>query len=251
MTTNPDYKIKGVLKDAHSSAFRTYRDIYYGDTSLWYVLKTELIVTFTAGLSGAFGLMLRQLLYPGLFKQCGRKVVFGKNLTLRHAHKIELGDRVVLDDNVVIDAKGESNEGIRLGNDVYVGRNTIIYCKNGDIHIGDQVNISSNCQFFSCNRLDIGPQTVIAAFCYLLSGGQYNLNQPEVPFAEQSGMSTAAPTRIGANCWLAAGVVIPDGVTLDEHVAVAAGAVVTQDMAANQLCGGVPARPIKSLKAAN
>ena len=64
---------------------------------------------------------------------------FGRHLTLRHAHKIRLGQGVVIDDNGVLDAKGDGNRGIVLGNRVYVGRNTIIYCKNGDIHIGLQI----------------------------------------------------------------------------------------------------------------
>lgn len=35
-----------------------------------------------------------------------------RNLTLRHAHKINLGDRVIVDDNAVLDAKGDDNNGI-------------------------------------------------------------------------------------------------------------------------------------------
>ncbi len=248
MTDAPaDYKIKGVLKDQKKSAFRKYRDIYYGNTSLGYVIKSELIVTLTAGVSGAFGLLLRQLLYPRLFKSCGRKVVFGKNLTLRHAHKITLGDRVVLDDNVVVDAKGESNEGVSLGDDVYVGRNTIIYCKNGDIAIERAVNISSNCQIYSSNKLTLERQSVIAAYTYILSGGQYDYKDRTKTFAEQSGMVTRGPTTVGPNCWLAAGVVIVDGVTVGEHCVIAAGAVVTDDIPPDSLAAGTPAKVLKSI----
>ncbi len=242
-----DYKIKGVLKDERKSAFRKYRDIYYGDTSLWHVIKSELVITLTAGLSGALGLALRQLLYPSLFATCGKKVIFGKNLTLRHAHKITLGDRVVLDDNVVVDAKGEDNRGIAMGDDVYVGRHTIVYCKNGDITLETAVNISSNCQIFSCNEITIGAQTMIAAFTYILSGGQYDYTNREIPFAQQSGTLTRGPTRIGRNCWLAAGVVVVDGVTLGEHCVIAAGAVVTDDIPPNSLAGGTPAKILRQI----
>lgn len=250
MSTAPDscdYKIKGVLKDERVSAFRKYRQIYYGDASISYVLKAELIITLTAGLSGALGLALRQLLYRGLFKRCGRKVVFGKNLTLRHAHKISLGDRVVLDDNVVLDAKGESNRGISIGEDVYVGRNTIIYCKNGDIDIEPAVNISSNCQIFSSHRLTLGRQTVIAAFTYILSGGQYDYTDRSKPFAEQNGMVTRGPTSIGPNCWLAANTIVVDGVAIGEHCVIAAGAVVTKDIPPDSLAAGTPAKVLRGI----
>lgn len=242
-----DYKVKGLLKDKRKSAFRKYRDVYYGDTSLLHVVKTELIVTLTAGLSGALGLFLRQMLYPGLFKSCGRRVVFGKNLTLRHAHKIDLGDRVVLDDNAVIDAKGESNQGIAIGDDVYVGRNTIIYCKNGNITIGEAVNISSNCQIFSSNEVVIGAQTMIAAYTYILSGGQYDYTNRSIPFAQQSGTITRGPTRIGENCWLAAGTIIVDGTTIGEHCVVGAGSVVNKDVPPDSLAAGTPAKVIRPI----
>ncbi len=246
--TTADYKVKDVLKSERKSAFRAYRDIYYGDQSLWHVIKAELIVTLTAGLSGALGLALRKLLYPSLFGHCGKKVVFGKNLTLRHAHKITLGNGVILDDNVVIDAKGESNRGIQIGDDVYIGRNTIVYCKNGDITLGSAVNISSNCQLFSCNAITIGDQTMIAAFTYVLSGGQYDLNTPDIPFAEQSGTITSGPTVIGSNCWLGAHVVVVDGVTVGHHAVLAAGAVVAQDVEEHSLVGGVPAKVMRKLE---
>jgi len=239
--SDTEYKVKDAMSGSRKSAFRTYRDIYYGDSSLGYVIKAELITTITCGLSGALGLFLRQKLYPCLFKQCGRKVVFGKNMTLRHAHKIKLGNNVVLDDQTVVDAKGESNEGITIGDDVYVGRNTIIYCKNGNITLENQVNISSNCQLFSSNELRVGAQTVIAAFTYLLSGGQYDICDRATPFAQQSGMITRGPTIIGPNCWLGAGVVVVDGVQIGTHCVIGAGAVVTKDVPDDHVALGVPA----------
>jgi acetyltransferase-like isoleucine patch superfamily enzyme len=245
--TRDEYKAKELLKGGRRSAFRRYRDICYGNTSLWYVVKSELIVTLTAGISGALGLFLRQLLYPSLFQHVGRKVVFGKNITLRHAHKISLGNNVVLDDNCVVDAKGGSNQGIILEDDVYIGRNTIIYCKDGDIHIKRCVNISSNCQIFSSNKITIEPQTVIAAFTYILSGGHYDYTDRTKAFAEQSGMLTRGPTTIGPNCWLAAGVIVVDGTTIGEHCVIGAGSVVTGDIPAHSLASGIPAKVVRHI----
>lgn len=55
------------------------------------------------------------------------------------------------------------------------------------------------------------------------------------------------PIIIGDNCWLSADVKILPGVTLGNHVIVAAGAVVTKSFPENSLVGGVPARLIKHL----
>ena len=76
---------------------------------------------------------LRGKLYPLILGRVGRNVVFGANVTLRHPHKIAIGDNVVIDDQCCLDAKGTDNRGIVIGNGVFVGRNTILSCKNGDI----------------------------------------------------------------------------------------------------------------------
>ncbi len=72
-----------------------------------------------------------------LLGSCGRNVVFGQNVVLRHPHKIHIGDNVVIDDNCLLDAKGEGNDGIRIGSGVFIGRNTILSCKDGDIDLED------------------------------------------------------------------------------------------------------------------
>ena len=91
-----------------------------------------------AWVPGALGLFLRSKLYPLLLGRVGRNVVFGANVTLRHPHKIHIGDNVVIDDHCCLDAKGTDNRGITIGNGVFVGRNTILSCKNGDIVIDDR-----------------------------------------------------------------------------------------------------------------
>lgn len=49
-------------------------------------------------------------------------------------------------------------------------------------------------------------------------------------------------------CWIGARVTILGGVTIGEGAVVAAGAVVTKDVPAHTLAGGVPAKIIRSLK---
>ena len=239
METGNSFKVKDA---AGRGGFAKYRALVYGDQSIGNIIKAELLTMLTGNLPGALGLILRKWFYPGFFKQCGQGVIFGRNLTLRHAHKISLGHHVIIDDNVVLDAKGDANRGITIGAGAYIGRNTIIYCKCGDIEIGDSVNISSNCQIFSSNRVVIGQNTVIAAFTYILSGGMYDYRDP-TPFAQQSGMNTRGPTQIGPNCWIGAHAVIVDGVQIGEHVVIGAGAVVTNDVPSNNLALGVPAKP--------
>ena len=241
-----EYKVKEVTRGSPAGA---YRALMYGDMSLGRVIWAEILFTLFGGLGGALGLYLRMKLYPALFKSCGRKVVFGKNITIRHPHKIVLGDGVVLDDGCMVDAKGTSNAGIVLGERVYVGRNTLIYCKNGDIEIGDNVSISANCILFSSNRLTMKPNSVVASFVYVLSGGEYDLDDA-TPLAFQAGTCTQGPLEIGEDCWLGAGVKVLDGGTIGERSVIGAGAVVNRPVPANSIAVGVPARVVKTRKPA-
>lgn len=52
---------------------------------------------------------------------------------------------------------------------------------------------------------------------------------------------------IGRNVWIGANVTILSGVTVGENAIVAAGSVVTKDVAPNTIAGGIPAKFIKQI----
>ena len=56
------------------------------------------------------------------------------------------------------------------------------------------------------------------------------------------------PVHICRNAWIGAGATILPGVTVGENAVVAAGAVVTKDVAPNTIVGGNPAKFIKNAK---
>ena len=235
------------MSDTDTSAFAKYKAIYHGDVSLWRFYKTEWLQSAFADLRGPMGLAFRKLFYPSLFKACGKGTVFGRNMTLRHPLKISIGNGTVVDDGVMLDAKGTSNRGITIGNNVFIGRNSIIYCKNGNITIGDNVNISSSCTIFSSNDLTIENDVIIGAYSYLLSGGGYNHESP-LKFVDQSGMDSAGPLIIGANSWIGARATVLDAANIGKHCVIGAGAVVIKPVEADSVAVGVPASVVKSIK---
>ena len=205
------------------------------------LLKYELVVLYSQMIPGALGLALRKTLYPLLLGSCGKNVVFGQNVVLRHPHKIHIGDNVVVDDNCLLDAKGESNRGIRIGSGVFIGRNSILSCKNGDIELADGANIGFNCEVFSASRVTIGASVLMAAYSYII-GGDHDFSDPTAAVLAQARTSTGVD--VGAGAWLGAGAKILDGVRIGEHAIVGAAAVVRDDVPAHAVAAGVPARVI-------
>jgi acetyltransferase-like isoleucine patch superfamily enzyme len=239
--------IQTALQDSRSSALEKYQDLVVGSRSLLRLLLYESVVLYTSWVPGALGLVLRRLAYPWLLGSCGRNPTFGHGVVLRHPHKVHLGDDVVVDDLVVLDAKGETNSGIRIGDGVFLGRGTILSCKDGDITLGDRVNIGFHSEIFSGSQVTVGRHGLFAAYTYLVGGG-HAFERAGVPVLEQERISRGI--RVGENVWLGAGAKVMDGVSLGDDVVVGAGAVVTDDLPSRSVAVGVPARVVRTRDAA-
>lgn len=234
--------IQRELFEPGRSRVRRYADLVIGKPGLRALVRYESIVTLCSGLPGALGLFLRSKLFPLLLGRTGRNVTFGVNVTLRHPHKIAIGDDVVIDDGCVLDAKGTDNEGIRIGSGVFVGRNTILSCKNGDIVVDDRANIGFNCEIFSASRVRLGKDTLVAAYTYLV-GGDHLYGRTDVPVLHQG--RTARGIEVDDNVWLGAHVVVADGSRVGRDAIVGAGAVVIGEIPPFHVAAGVPAKVLR------
>ena len=208
---------------------RSTPSLVVGRPGLAALLKYELVVMLAQARAGAFGLVLRKQLYPWLLGSCGRNVVFGQNVVLRHPHKIHIGSNVVIDDNCLLDAKGESNRGIRIGDGVFVGRNSILSCKNGDIELGDRREHRLQLRGVlgepgddRRRRADGGVRLRHRRRSRLFG----SVRSPCWIRRERSSGVT-----IGDGAWLGAGAKVLDGVTIGSHAVIGAGAVVREDVA--------------------
>jgi len=232
-------RVQDELSRPGISARGKYAALIIGKAGLGPLVKYELVVLLSQSVPGALGLALRKALYPLLLGACGRNVVFGHNVALRHPHKIHIADNVVIDDNCLIDAKGDSNTGIRIGAGVFIGRNTILSCKNGDIDLAEGANVGFNCEIFSGSRVRIGRNALIAAYCYLI-GGDHDFSDASRAVLDQGRKS--AGISVGDGAWLGAGAKVLDGVEIGARAVVGAGAVVRESVPEGATAVGVPAR---------
>jgi acetyltransferase-like isoleucine patch superfamily enzyme len=239
-----DPRITDIQKEFGASRSRRqrYADLVVGREGWGPLLAYELVVTLFGWIPGALGLFLRSKFYPLILGRVGRNVAFGSNVVIRHPHKIVVGDNVVVDDNCCLDAKGTTNRGIELRSGVFLGRNTILSCKNGDITLGEDANIGFNVEIFSAADVRIGARTLIAAYTYLV-GGDHLFDRVDVPVLHQG--RTARGIEVGDNVWLGAHVVVTDGSRIGRDAVIGAGAVVIGEIPEYHVAAGVPARVIR------
>ncbi len=192
------------------------------------------------------GIGLRALLYRLMLKMDGTAAIEAR-VRLRFASHIRLGRGSYLDEGVYIHAcpagvsigartlvmhgavlhvynfRGLPHAGIRIGSDSLIGEYTVIRGQGG-VTLGDRVYTSPLTQIIAVNHV---------------------FSDPARPFVEQG--ITAEGIVIEDDVWLGAAAVVTDGVRIGRGAVVAAGAVVTSNVPAHTVVGGVPARVIREI----
>ena len=236
--------LRSRIVDPSITPFSKYQTFMVGSRSFLFLLKYEILTCLFGFLPGIVGLVLRKSFYPFLFRCVGRNVIFGRNIIIRHPKKIIIGNNVVIDDNCVLDAKGENNQGIIIGDNVFISRNSIISCKEGDIEIGNDSNIVTNCLIHSETSLEIGSYVLIAAYCYIVAGGNHDFDRTEIPIILQPSISKGG-IIISDDVWLGADVKVLDGSKIGRGSIVGAGSVVNSGLGKFSVAMGIPAKVVK------
>lgn len=110
-----------------------------------------------------------------------------------------------------------------------------------NITIGKNVFINSGCHFQDQGGIEIGDGALIG-HNVVLATINHDLNP------EKNRKNHYAPIKIGAHVWIGSNATILPGVTIGDYAVVAAGAVVTRDVPAMTVVGGVPAKVLKVIQ---
>ena len=242
MTQPLDIQIQKESLESGKSPLRAYQDLVVGSRSFWFLFKFEVIGLLFSRIPGALGIALRRLFYPMILGQAGRGVVFGMDVWFRHPMKVRIGDGVIVDDGAMLDAKGSANRGITLGKGCYIGRGSVLSCKEGDIEFGDFVNISTWCNISSNSSIIIGERTLLGPYTSMFATS-HNFDDPDTAPLDQGW--TSKGIKVGANCWLGARVSVLDGVAIGANTVVGTASVVTADLPEKAVAVGAPARVVK------
>lgn len=108
-----------------------------------------------------------------------------------------------------------------------------------EVTIGNNVLVMGGSLMMSRGGITIDDGAMIAANVQLISNN-HDLHD--------HALLVCKPVHICRNAWIGAGATILPGVTVGENAVVAAGAVVTKDVAPNTVVGGNPAKLIKVIE---
>ena len=193
------------------------------------------------------GIQIWRGLYNRLFfKKVSGFLFIGKNVKIQHASKIKAGRNLIIGYNTLINAL--SKEGIVLGDNVTIERNSTLICTGVisnigvGIRIGSGTGINANAFLGGQGGITIGSNVIIGPGVKIFSENHVFSSLDED--IKKQGV-TRIGVWIGDNCWIGTNVTILDGVTIGSGCVVAAGATVTKSVLDNAIIAGVPAKIIK------
>ncbi len=194
------------------------------------------------------GIGLRGVVYRFILQMDGWAAI-EKGVRLRFADNIHLGHGVYLDEKTYLHA---CPNGIDIGDETIVMHGAILHVynfrdlPNAGIKIGKNSLIGEYSIIRGQGGVEIGDRVFTSPYTQIIAVNHV-FDDPKRPFTEQG--ITAEGIIIEDDVWVGAGAIITDGVHVGKGAVIAAGAVVTKDVPAHTVVGGVPARPIKKIDA--
>ncbi|WP_299092008.1 DapH/DapD/GlmU-related protein [uncultured Microbacterium sp.] len=149
--------------------------------------------------------------------------------------ELNVGNKPRIDRTVKI--VGKEGAVVTIGDDANFFRGSEIV---GPATIGDRVFINRDA--YIRPNTTIGNDVSLGPFVRLITDS-HDIG----PSHKRAGRPRHDPIVIGDGTWIGASVTVLGGVTIGRGCVVAAGALVTADVPANTLVGGVPARHIRDL----
>lgn len=123
----------------------------------------------------------------------------------------------------------------------------ISYAKAIGVHLGDGVQITGKQEWTSEPYLIyIGDKTTVSKDVqFLTHDGSTRVFRQQKKYKN---VLRFGSIHVGNNCFLGARCIILPGVTIGDNSIIAAGAVVTKNVPANEIWGGIPAKKINTLE---
>ena len=134
------------------------------------------------------------------------------------------------------------NGCIELGRWSWLGHGCKVRCHEGLVSIGAKTVFGQECTISAYQHISIGRECVIADRVMLIDF-DHGVVDVEQPIRFQG--IYKRDVRVGHNVWIGYGACILRGVTVGDNAIIGTNSVVTRDVPANAVVGGVPAKVIR------
>jgi acetyltransferase-like isoleucine patch superfamily enzyme len=131
---------------------------------------------------------------------------------------------------------------VRFGRFVWIGDGTKIRCHEGEVIIGDKTVLGQECTISAYKHVRIGEQCVIADRAMFIDF-DHGIVEVERTIREQG--IYKRDVDVGSNVWIGYGACVLRGVQVGDNAVIGTNAVVTADVPANAVVGGIPAKVIR------
>jgi len=193
---------------------------------------------------------IRGFLFIKPFLKKSKGIIFAaKGSKIQFGHKIKVGSGFNLLEYATLNAL--SYDGVEIGNNFTLGKYAVIECTGvlrnvgNSLKIGDNVGINHYCFIGVRGNITIGNNVIFGPRVNIFSEN-HNFARIDTPIKNQG--VTKEDTIIGNDVWIGASVSIMPGVKVGNGCVIAAGSVVTKDIADFLVVAGVPAKVIKNRK---
>jgi len=131
---------------------------------------------------------------------------------------------------------------VRFGRFVWIGDGTKIRCHEGEVIIGDKTVLGQECTISAFKHVRIGEQCVIADRAMFIDF-DHGIVEVERTIREQG--IYKCDVDVGSNVWIGYGACVLRGVQVGDNAVIGTNSVVTADVPANAVVGGVPAKVLR------
>jgi acetyltransferase-like isoleucine patch superfamily enzyme len=145
-----------------------------------------------------------------------------------------------------LELKIEPRAEVRFGRFVWIGDKSKIRCHEGVVEIGAKTVMGQECTISAYQRVRIGEECVIADRAMFIDF-DHGIVEVERPIRSQG--IYKRDVEVGNNVWIGYGACILRGVSVGDNSVIGTNAVVTKDVPANAVVGGIPARIIRMREA--
>jgi acetyltransferase-like isoleucine patch superfamily enzyme len=135
---------------------------------------------------------------------------------------------------------------LRIGRWAWVGHATKIRVHEGEVSIGAKTVIGQECTISAYQHVSIGRECIVADRVMMIDF-DHGVTEVDRPIRLQG--IYKRDVRVGHNVWIGYGACILRGVTVGENSVIGTSSVVTKEVPANAVVGGVPARLIRMREA--